>query len=90
MPFRDLKGVFGVRRSRCSGADKICVFLKFCQRIYIKWYFEVWELPKMQKIIKIRQKVCKLALLQTFFQNLRKKVCRGAPFDEIRHEFKAF
>ena len=71
--FRDLKGRGGVRRSRPSGADKICLFLKFCQRIYIKWYFEAWEPPKMQKIIKIRQKVCKNVNLQTFSQNLRKK-----------------
>ena len=44
----------------------------------------------MQKIIKIRQKVCKNANLQTFFQNFKEKVSKRLNFDQFRLALACF
>ena len=44
----------------------------------------------MQKIIKIRQKVCKIANLQTFSQNLQKKVSRDRLSTKFDTSLKPF
>lgn len=36
-------------KNRLSQADKICIFLKFCQKIYKKWNFEGGESLKNVK-----------------------------------------
>ena len=40
-------------KNRLSQADKICIFLKFCQKIYRKWNFLGVQ---RRKNVKIRKK----------------------------------
>ena len=76
--------VASVRSSRSSCADKICLFLKFCHRISIKWNFEGWVIPqKCKKQRKPGKMSAKSMIWLTFFQDLQEKVSR----DWISTEF---
>ena len=69
--------VEGVRSSRFFGADKVCLFLKFCHRISIKWNFEGWIIPqKCKKQRKPGKMSAKSMIWLTFFQDLQEKVSR--------------